>query len=102
LEKPYVVSGLAFLIEAVTFLSGCALMLLARGGFGVRRKNIAQVLTGATAVLAIAVMFFSLAPGPRISVTDMDPVVIGILLIALLMPVFLVIMYRRYSRLGAH
>ncbi len=101
MEKPYVASGLAFLIEFVTFLSGCALMLPARG-VGVRRKNIAQVLMGITVVLALGVMFFALAPGPRIAVTDMDPVVIGILLAALLMPVVQVIIYRRYRRLGTY
>jgi hypothetical protein len=100
-EKPYVVSGLAFLIEFITFLSGCALMLLARG-IGVRRKNIVQGLMGITVVLALGVMFFALAPGPRVAVRDMDPVVIGILLVALLMPVFQVIIYRRYSRLGTY
>jgi hypothetical protein len=102
LEKPYLVSGLAFLIEFVTFLSGCVLMALTRNGLGVRRRNIAGVLTGVTAVLALSVMFLALAPGPRIAVTDMDPAVIGIQLVALLMPVIQVFMYRRYSRLGAH
>jgi hypothetical protein len=98
-EKPYVVSGLAFLIELVTFLSGCALMLR---GVGVRRKNIAKLLMGITVVLALGVMFFALAPGTGIAVTDMDAVVIGILLAALLMPVFQVIIYRRYRRLGTY
>jgi hypothetical protein len=74
-------------------------MLLVRG-VGLRRKNIAQVLMGVTVVLALGVFFFALASGPRIAVTDMDPVVMGVLLAALLMPVFQVITYRRYIRLG--
>jgi hypothetical protein len=101
LEKPYVVSGLALVLEFVAFVSAGAIMFTARDGLAGGRKTIVQVLIGMSCALAFSVVFFALAPGPRIAAVDLDPVVVGALLIALLMPVVQVILYRRYSRLGA-
>jgi hypothetical protein len=95
-EKPFLISALAFLLEMASFLLGCARMFRDRRGLRGGESLSPGVLTTVTAVSGVLVLFFALAFGGPYRISDIHPAVATALLLAVLMPFTQLIFYRRW------